>query len=189
MKAAITGTIGSGKSTAVALLREMGYSVFDADACNAQLLQEEDVQKELRKLFPAAFPEGKLEKKILSGIVFQNEEERKKLESLMHPLIRQKMKEEAEGQKLFLAEIPLLFESGFDSDFGHSLLISCQKKTALRRLRQRGYSEEESLSRIAAQMPVKEKKKRASYVIRNDGTLEELRTQLSEWIRKVKDAG
>lgn len=110
MITAITGTIGSGKSEVGRILRGLGKIVLDCDKINAELLKDDKYLSELEKLFPYAFSDGVFNKNVLSRQIFEDENERKKLNDLAHPYILKKLSEELNiysGEDVFV-EIPLL---------------------------------------------------------------------------------
>lgn len=184
MKIAVTGTIGSGKSTVCAYLRELGYDVFDCDEVNRDLLEpENEGYLAVREAFPECFLEGSLDKKALSGIVFADPEKRKILEGIMHPLILKRLYER-EDDPLF-AEVPLLFEAGWDPYFDLKILVVTDEETAFQRLKERGLSCEEIRNRLAAQMPVSEKMKRADKIIYNNDGLSKLYRIIDELLKEI----
>ncbi|GAA6747032.1 dephospho-CoA kinase [Thermus brockianus] len=171
----ITGNIGSGKSTVAQLLRAWGYPVLDLD-----LLAErarENKKEELRRLFPEAFRGGVLDRRALGRLVFADPERLRALEDLLHPEIRRLLEEELarlEAPLVFL-EIPLLFEKGWEGRVDATLLVAAPWEERLRRVVARsGLSPEEVLARERAQMPEEEKRKRATWVVENAGSLAEL---------------
>ncbi|MBR3227157.1 MAG: dephospho-CoA kinase [Erysipelotrichaceae bacterium] len=184
MKIAITGTIGSGKSTVSSLIREKGYEVFDCDAYNAWLLEKgNEGWKRVREAFPEAFEEDELDKKKLASIIFTDREKKEVLEFLLHPLIIGEMLKEAEERDPFFAEVPLLFENGLERIFDRSLLIVCDENIALERLLNRGLDSNEALRRIANQMSVEKKILRADEIIYNNGNFAELKEKTEKWLK------
>ena len=180
MKIAITGTIGSGKSTVAAYLRDKGYFVFDCDEVNRGLLNS-DI---LIDYFPECYENGLLNKKKLANIFFNDENKRLLLESIMHPLILERMKKESEKHDPFFAEVPLLFEVNWDKYFDEVLLVVVNEDNALRRLLNRGLSIEESKQRIKNQMSTKEKIERSDVIIYNDSSLFSLYEKIDGWLSK-----
>ena len=170
MRIAVTGTIGSGKSAVCAYLREKGYDVFDCDEVNRELLEPgNEGYTAVKEVFPDCFNDEEMDKKALALQVFRAPEKRLLLESVMHPLILKKL-EEREDDPLF-AEVPLLFEAGWDRYFDLKILIVSDDETVCERLKERGLSEEEIRGRLSAQMPVAEKMKRADKIIYNNDSL------------------
>jgi dephospho-CoA kinase len=138
-------------------------------------------------MFGEAFvKDGKVDRKALGSVVFAEEEKRKKLEALLHPLIydeikRLSMEEDKLGKPYFI-DIPLFFESR-RYPIERSLVVYATQEQQLERLINReGYTKEEALKRINTQIPVEKKRKLATYVIDNSGTL----TQLGQECERVK---
>ncbi len=180
-KIALTGTIGSGKTTACDYLRKKGYEVFDCDEANRDLLKRNKAgYKAVKENFPECFEKGILDKKKLSDVVFGDRKKKELLESLLHPLILDElMKKDSDP---LVAEVPLLFEVKWNRYFDESLLICTDEDKAVVRLEERGFSHKEAKKRIANQMPVDEKIKRADKIIYNNGSLEELYSSIDKWI-------
>ena len=109
-KIAVTGGIGSGKSTVCRILQEQGYPVFSCDEINRALWQEKDYLDGLRTRFPSCFTDGKPDKKALSALVFSDRKALERLNAYAHPRIYARLKEQMEsvGRDCF-AEVPLLF--------------------------------------------------------------------------------
>lgn len=181
-KIAITGTIGSGKTEASIYLRKKGYDVFDCDQVNKQILKK-NAYKLLSKDFPECFKGKTLDKTKLSEVVFSDRKKKKKLEAILHPLILEKLLERKDD--VLFAEVPLLFEVGWDSYFDEKLLIVCDEKIALKRLKNRGIELKEAKKRIANQMPVQEKIKKATRIIYNNGSLNELYKELEGFLKDI----
>ncbi|MGB5506633.1 MAG: dephospho-CoA kinase [Sulfurovum sp.] len=182
---ALTGSISTGKSTTVKLLDAAGFHIIDADTIAHQILDEQ--HEKISEMFGEAFvKEGKVDRKSLGTVIFADKEKRKALEALLHPLIYDEIKrlsiEEDKLGKPYFIDIPLFFEGG-RYPIERSLVVYATKEQQLKRLIDReGYTEEEALKRINTQIPVEEKRKKASYVIDNSGTL----TQLGQECERVK---
>ena len=182
---ALTGSISTGKSTTVKLLDAAGFHIIDADTIAHQILDEQ--HEKISEMFGEAFvKEGKVDRKSLGTVIFADKEKRKALEALLHPLIYDEIKrlsiEEDKSGKPYFIDIPLFFEGG-RYPIERSLVVYATKEQQLERLIDReGYTEEEALKRINTQIPVEEKRKKASYVIDNSGTL----TQLGQECERVK---
>lgn len=184
----LTGSIGSGKSTVAKILRELGLPVLDADvyAHEGALV----LQKEICVAFPEACLEGKLDRQALGRWVFNDDEARKVLESILHPYVRQRFAEELEklrvqNQAVVVLEIPLLFEGGWEERLNGILVVATPDDLRIKRVMQRsGLSEREVRERDAAQMPQAEKVRRATWLIWNDSNLDELREKVQHWYKK-----
>lgn len=190
MKIAITGTIGSGKSTVSAYLRNKGYAVFDCDRTNSELLKPGN--KGYNALIKAFSDEilnedQTIDRKRLSAIVFNDSKQLKILNSIMHPLIREEMLIEMNRNNLFIAEVPLLFETDFYQLFDYKLLIVADYDIAIERLIKRGLSEDDAISRIKNQMDVEEKIRKSDYIIDNNQGLNELYQKIDEWMVIMND--
>lgn len=184
MRIAISGTIGSGKSMVSAYLRDKGYPVFDCDYENSRLLEKnQEGYRKVKEAFPECFIDDELDRRKLADVVFHDPKNRKKLEGIMHPLILKKLYERQEDP--LFAEVPLLFEVGWDKYFDHNLLIVSDEKIILERLVEKGYTQTEARKRIAAQMDVEEKIRRADKIIYNNGSLAELYDLVDEWLENI----
>ena len=183
---AITGTIGSGKSTAVDILRKKGYDVFVCDEYNAYLLEKGNAgYLAVKEAFPKCFDGEELDKKKLAGVVFRNRKEKAKLEGILHPLIIEEMKREMKEKHTFFAEVPLLYECGLEGLFDSVVLVTSKKSIALQRLQNRGIDEKEGKRRLRNQMSSEIKKKLADEIIYNNGSLSELEKSVTELIGKI----
>jgi len=134
-------------------------------------------------------PNGALDRRKLAELIFGNEEKRKLLNSIVHPLVREeemRLLEEHRAERLVVLMVPLLFEVGIDSLADKTLVVTVDEETRLRRLHARsGMSAEEAGQRLATQLAQEEKVKRADYVITNGGTLVETERQVRELLSKL----
>ena len=183
---ALTGGIGSGKSTASSLLKLYGYQIIDADSIAHKVL--EDSSKEVICLFgEGILEEGKINRKALGAIVFANSQAKKQLEALLHPKIKEEIYKQAqklESQKMpYFIDIPLFYEIKSYS-ISEVLLLYVPKEIQIQRLIKReGLTKEAANQRILAQIPLEDKKQWASYVIDNSGSLEDLQKALEEYLK------
>jgi len=183
---ALTGSIATGKSSTVKLLEDAGFHIIDADQIAHQILDEQ--HQSIADLFGETLvSEGKVDRKALGAIVFADSNKRKALEALLHPLIYKEIErlsvEQDKWGKPYFIDIPLFFEGG-RYPIEKSLVVYTTEEQQLERLMHReGYTKEEALNRIQTQIPVEEKRKLASYVIDNSGTL----TQLEKECERVKE--
>jgi len=183
-RVAITGSIGSGKSTVSQLLREAGYEVDDCDKINARLLESDQVKKLLEKEFRDVIKDDELDKKALAKIVFNDKEALKKLEAIMHPLIKEEIFEHSADKDLYICEVPLLFESGWQKYFDYVLTITVDEEIALKRLVKRGLRKKEARLRLSKQWPLAKKLKGSDYILYNNGSKSDLKKAVTEWLRK-----
>ena len=189
---ALTGGIATGKSTAIRLFREFlpDIVVFDCDLAVRSLLESESVAKELAELFGDGILDqetGAIDRAKLRGIVFADTGKRALLEGVLHPRVRQEclaLRDEAamKGARCFLADVPLLFENGFDFGQTRAITVSTSRATQVARLKARnGWDDALIESILAAQMPLEEKEARADIVFWNDGRPDTLRAQIQRY--------
>lgn len=192
----LTGGIACGKTTLAEMFKEYGASIIDADKISRQLtLPGGEALGGIREVFGdfVFTPDGMLNREVLAEIVFQSDEERRKLNDVMHPLIMRRVKEKIEvcrkmGALVVILDVPLLFEVGVDELADVTICASSPQEVQIRRLRTRsGLNEEQSMRRIHSQMPLAEKEKLADMVINTDCSEQELRHQVQklyqEWIK------
>ncbi len=186
---ALTGSIASGKSTVASLLKLHGLQSIDADATAHEVLDDHPL--DIAALFGDEYLlKGKVNRKKLGSLIFANSKEKAKLETFMHPKIRERILEKSQRfEKLkfpYLIDIPLFFETeAYEIDT--AVVVYTPKEVQLERLMKRNdLSEEESLQRIAAQMDIEEKKERADFVIDNSGNLKHLQQECELFVEKMK---
>ncbi len=176
---ALTGGIASGKSSVVEIMLSLGFEVIDADKIAHDILDKQS-QKVSELFGEMVVVDGRVDRKALGSIVFEDKSKLKQLEALLHPLIyneiESKAREKDKKEKPYFIDIPLFFESNRYKNISKSLLIYAPKERQLERLMRRDNStKEEALLRINAQMDIEEKKSLATYIIDNSGSIESLR--------------
>lgn len=195
----LAGGIGSGKSLVARMLAEEGCGVIDADALARQVLQEPDVICTLVDWWGRDIlnPDGSVNRGAVGRIVFANEQERKRLEGLVHPRVhagRVRLRaryEEDPAIRAIVEDAPLLYEVGLDEQCDVVIFVAASPEKRLERVRRsRGWSEEELHRRESQQLPLDFKASRADYVIDNDGneleTKSHVRRVLSEIFHRIK---
>jgi dephospho-CoA kinase len=188
----LTGSIASGKSETAKLLIKAGIPVFDADAEVHRLYQQRAVIDQVANAFPQVVVNGAIDRSELAKIALTNPSALKKLEHIVHPLVRAARKHFTEkanmdGLNFIVADIPLLFETGEDKTMDYVVVVSAPENIRRTRALERPGMTVEKLDSIAArQMPDAEKRKRADFVIDNSGRLDQLREQVDALIIKLK---
>lgn len=183
----LTGGIASGKSSVASVLRRLGCPVIDADALAREVVApgEPALAAIVRSFGPEMLlPDGQLDRKRLGAVVFTDPARRRQLEAITHPAIalrRQALWRElsARGVPVICNDIPLLFEGRMQSAFDEVWVVWVERATQLRRLMARdGIGPEQAEQRLAAQLPLDEKRGLAHVVIDNSGTPEETERQV-----------
>jgi dephospho-CoA kinase len=178
VKASLTGGVASGKSVLAELLAAFGAERLDFDdLCRRVVAKGAPGLVEVERLFGPKImtPDGEMDRGKVAKIVFKDKEARKALEAIIHPaawdLMMLDLKALAQ-RPLVVVEVPLLFEAALDSLFSPVILSFVKERTQKARLRARdGLSRWEAARRLAAQIPMAEKIRRADIVIDNDGSL------------------
>jgi dephospho-CoA kinase len=184
----ITGGIGSGKSEVAGILKELGAGVIDADKVGHEILNPgtpgwHKVTETFGKYI--CDQSGKIDRKKLAKIVFQNAESVDKINKITHPLILNEIKlrlnkMEAEGFKVAVVEAALLIEAGWAPLMDQIWLSLTPKEITLSRLMKRGLSESEAKARISAQVPGETKINQVTEIILNDGSIIKLRKKVAK---------
>ncbi len=178
---ALTGGIASGKTTFGKLLASLGIPTVDADEIVHVLHRPEgEAAKWVARQFGSQYlnPDGSTDRRRLGELVFADRTARMSLENCIHPLVREalldcKKKHESPGS-VFVAQIPLLFESNWEHDWDFTATVETRPELQLERLMGRGFAEIEAKKRIQTQLPPSERMRRADFILRNDAELEQL---------------
>ena len=188
----LTGGLGAGKSTALAELSLLGAAVLSADAVVHELYQDPQVAAAVRARFGGEVfgAGGEVDRGALAARVFGRDEDRAWLEQLLWPLVARRTEDfyarasrRDPPPRVVVVEAPLLFEGGGEARFGATIAVVADDAIRWRRLAQRGDSQ--LAQRESRQLPQAEKARRASHVIVNDGTVEELREQLAAVLEQL----
>ncbi|MCT7583860.1 dephospho-CoA kinase [Aliarcobacter butzleri] len=185
---ALTGGISTGKSTVCNLLKLHGFLTIDADKIAHKLLDENS--SKIEEMFGKEYVEnGKVLRKELGKIIFSNEENKLKLEALLHPLIKEEVIKESkiyeEQNKPYFVDIPLFFEK-MHYPISKSLVIYTPKELQIQRLMKRdNIDEKEAKLKISNQMDIEEKRKLANIVIDNSKDLKHLQNEIERVIGEI----
>ena len=179
----LTGGIGCGKSTAAAFFKEEGWSVIDTDRIVHHLLTQdaEIAAQVITKLGTGVCnASGKLDKKRIADVVFKDTRKLSQLEFLLHPRVHHHWKSvvAAHPATPWIVELPLLFENNLESHFDHTVCIAANTRNQRSYLAKRGLTPQQIQDRIQCQLPLKDKIKRADYVVFNNGSLNQLKAQI-----------
>ena len=187
----LTGGIGAGKSEALRALERAGAATLSSDAVVHELLATDEVRDELVERFgPEIAPEGRIDRDAMAKVVFADGEKRKWLEGYLWPKVgeriwawREELAARADPPPAAIVEVPLLFESGMDQAFDHTIAVTADDDVRNERIGARGHTG--VASRESRQMPQDEKAERADFAVRNDGTVHELEQRLVEILERV----
>ncbi|MGH7390934.1 MAG: dephospho-CoA kinase [Candidatus Rokuibacteriota bacterium] len=195
--AGLTGGIATGKSTVTATLRALGAVVIDADVLAREVVEPgEPALAEIAGEFgPGVLqPDGRLDRKALGAVVFADAGQRRRLEAITHPRIRDRFQRrlaELEARAfrgVVVFDAPVMIESGNDKNMDRLVVVVTDEATQVARLMARdGVSREEALGRIGSQMPVAEKAKLADHVIDNSGDRAETEAQVRRLYERLLD--
>jgi len=182
----LTGGIATGKSTVSGMLRGLGAHLLDADEIAREVAEPGTPGlAEIAQRFPGVVgADGRLDRAALGARVFSNEEERRALNAILHPRIQQAFVEKTQalvdqGVEQVIYDAALLIENGLHKLMNGVILVTAPVESQVARLIQRnGLTEQEARARIAAQLPLSEKQRHATWVIDNSGTIEATRLQV-----------
>lgn len=192
----LTGGISSGKSTVSSYLKQLKIPVIDADEVARKVVEPNSQgAREIRKTFGSdVFEEdGSLNRQKLGALIFSNAENRQKLDELLQPLIKIMILDEIEeyrqkGETMIVLDLPLLFEKHYEKLCEEIIVVYVPRELQLERLMKRNqYTKQEALSRIDSQLSIEEKRKRATVLLDNQGTVQQLYQQVEQWLVETKN--
>lgn len=187
-KVAITGSYAVGKSSIIQMLSDVGYMVFDADVYVSKLYEDVAFQNVLVNEIEGL---EVFDKEKLAGILYSNKEIRKKLESIIHPMVIKEINrivQENSHEKIIFCEIPLLFEAGLTNEFDVSISIFCdENKRQLRAKERQNYSQEKYEKLKEIQLSQESKKKYADYVINSGNERAKIKEDINNIIEQIEN--
>jgi len=193
----LTGAVGAGKSAAADALEALGCARFDADRSAKAALDRPEIIDALRRWWGAEVvgADGRIDRGRVASIVFADDDQRRRLERLIHPIVREDLAAAlldaaARGERCIVLDIPLLHEGGLDAWCDAVLFIDTPREQRLERVSaSRGWDDAELARREAAQMPEEEKRRRAGATVHNDADLPALRRRVEEAFRSLTRDG
>ncbi len=192
----LTGGIGSGKSTALAYLKELGAAVVSSDDIVHELLGTPDIAVGIGEHFGAGAltEDGAVDRLAVAHIVFDDSEALGWLEALLHPHVTRRIEEWARAAQkasprpaLLVAEVPLLYETGLDAAFDYVLLVTAPSEVRRRRVAAK-LTDSEFAHRLEQQLPEDEKVARADFVVHNTGDRHGLKEFVGETFARIISA-
>ena|SRR5205085_5410862 len=188
----LTGGIAAGKSEALRALERLGAATLSSDEVVRELLESDEARDELvARLGPQVAPEGRVDRDAVAKLVFERPDDRAWLEGYLWPRVGQRVADWREAEmrrdppaRASVVEVPLLFESGMESVFDHTIAVTAEEDTRAERAGERGHVG--LASREARQLGQDEKAERADFAVRNDGTLEDLERSLADVLEKIE---
>ncbi len=194
-KIALTGGIATGKSYVAGRFREAGVPIVDADLLAREVvLPGTPALAAIRKRFgpDAVRRDGTMDRIRVGQIIFKDKRARLDLEAIVHPAVIKAINDFFSAlpkrTPFAIADIPLVFETGREKDFDAIVVVACPREMQLQRLMERNkLSKEDAEKRIAAQLPIDQKVKKATYVIDNAGTFEQTDAQVDALIAMFRD--
>ena len=195
LRVGLTGNVGAGKSTTVSLFASWGATIIDTDVLAREVVTPgSPVLAEVRKAWGDAViaADGEMDRAAMRRIVFSDREARRRLEAILHPAIRERARElfveaEARGDRIAIGVVPLLFETGLETEYDVVLLIDAPLEQRIERLvNKRGLSADEARAIADAQMPAQEKRTRADFIIDNESDITSLERHAWEVWKEIE---
>lgn len=187
MRIAITGSMGSGKSTVAQLIREMGYCVKDADKIAKEHLESENVKKELLRHYGQRILncDNTIDKAYLASRIFNNPAEKKQLEDLIYPYVYSELTQRSD-ESIEFSEVPLLYESNGETYFDEVWVVVSDEALMFERLKNtRNYTDVMIQERYQHQMSQHDKAALADIIIENNHDIEYLKKQIQENLNRI----
>ena len=194
LRVGLTGGIASGKSTVASLLRDMDCPVLDADPLGHELLEQgqaayDEVVREFGKDVLDSY--GNVDRRKLGPIVFADAQKRARLNQILHPRILDVVGkwfaalDQPGGPDLAIVEAALIIEANYHQELDKVMVCWCRPEQQVERLKERGLTAEQAQVRIAAQMPMEEKRRLADEPIDCSGSIEETERQVAEAVKRM----
>lgn len=192
----LTGGIATGKSTVSGLIRAHGIPVVDADELAREVIrpQTKGLQQVVSLFGPDVLAaDGSLDRARMGQIVFRDRQKLDQLENIIHPLIRERVEElkrelRGAGHRIAIYDVPLLFEKNMESLFDGVIVVACGFEQQLQRfIARNGVDEVTARARIAQQLPIEDKVKRADWIVDNSGSKAQLEKNVKVLLEELKE--
>ena len=180
MRVGVTGIFASGKGTVCSMFEKLGAGVVDTDIIAREIMEpgREGLAAVINEFGDSFITDGRLDRRAFADYVFKNSGKVARLNEITHPLIK-KLTLERSGSGIFMINVPLLFETGFDKIMDQNIVVFSERSQAIERgMLRDNISENEIEARLKYQIPLNEKKQLADYVIDNSGSLENTQRQV-----------
>ena len=187
----VTGGIASGKSNVISIIKRQGFKVIDCDLINHNLQKiNMPIYNAIKEAFGSSYflDNGELDRKKLGELIFHNEKEKLKLNSISHPIIKEEvLKEINKADGIVFVDVPLLYESKFDTLCDKVICVYLNRETQIERLMERDHIDYSyAKSKIASQMDLDQKRDLADYVIDSKGSFQETERQVLKILEMIK---
>lgn len=188
----ITGSIATGKSTVVNIFKQYGFPVVDADIIAREVVEPNSAGlKKVVETFGSSVlcSDGSLNRKQLGQIIFSDTKKRQALNALLAPFLQEaiieQIKRASAAASLVIADIPLLYEAGYDKYMDQVAVVYIPEDLQVQRLMKRDrITKKEAQKKVASQLSIEEKKKRADIIFDNQESLSSIRQQIFSWLKE-----
>ncbi|MCX5774427.1 MAG: dephospho-CoA kinase [Fusobacteria bacterium] len=189
MNIAVTGSIGTGKSTTTTILKKLGYKVFNVDEMVREINTRRDIIEKIGALLGSEMilGSGELNKIKLRELIFASTASREHLNGIIHPEVVKEMKKILfeHAQETIFMEVPLLFEVGLETLFDKIVVVRCSNVLQVERVMKRdGVNKEQAENSVRSQMSVHEKAKKADFVLSSEEGMKQLECEIQELLKK-----
>ncbi len=192
----LTGGLGTGKTTVLKLFKNSGAYTIDADKLVHQTLKKPSTIKKLAAIIGKGIlieraAKTFINKKRMADIIFNDVQKRKSVEKLIHPEVMKAAKDfktkilAKKRDAIIVFEVPLLLEAGYEKIFDKIIVVYCSKKIAVNRVLRHGLSRKRALQRMRAQLPISRKKAAADFLINNNLSISNTKSQVKEIFKKI----
>ena len=192
----LTGGLGTGKTTVLKLFKNSGAYTIDADKLVHQILKKPSTIKKLAAIIGKGIlieraAKTFINKKRMADIIFNDVQKRKSVEKLIHPEVMKAAKDfkikilAKKSDAIIVFEVPLLLEAGYEKIFDKIIVVYCSKEIAVNRVLRHGLSRKQALQRMRAQLPISRKKAYADFLINNNLSISNTKSQVKEIFKKI----